>query len=71
MSHEELLYYASLFNLIHTWRFSFRRKASKYRLKDLELLPEFKEFNKEIKFELEAVGREMLDRFSDLIQKEK
>lgn len=71
MSHEELLYYAALFNLIHTWRFSFGRKASKYRLKDLELLPEFKEFNKEIKFELEAVGREMLDRFSDLIQKEK
>ncbi len=71
MSHEELLYYAALFNLIHTWRFSFGRKASKYRLKDLELLPEFKEFNKEIKFELEDVGREMLDRFSDLIQKEK
>lgn len=35
----ELLYYAALFNTLHSWRFSFGRKASKRRIENLELSP--------------------------------
>ncbi|HYE69774.1 MAG TPA: restriction endonuclease subunit S [Anaerovoracaceae bacterium] len=37
MSIEELIYYTSLFNLQHRWRFSFGRKTSKSRIENLEL----------------------------------
>ena len=35
----ELLYYAALFNALHSWRFSFGRKASRRRLETLEITP--------------------------------
>lgn len=41
MATEELLYYAALFNTLHTWRFSFGRKTSKRRVQDLDLSPPF------------------------------
>ncbi|WP_257274939.1 restriction endonuclease subunit S [Endozoicomonas sp. SESOKO4] len=39
LTNNELLYYASLFNTLHGWRFSFGRKTSKRRLSSLELSP--------------------------------
>ncbi len=38
-TNNELLYYAALFNTLHSWRFSFGRKTSKRRLAGLELSP--------------------------------
>ncbi|GAA4024725.1 restriction endonuclease subunit S [Actimicrobium antarcticum] len=35
----EVLYYAALFNTLHSWRFSFGRKASRRRLENLEMRP--------------------------------
>jgi len=39
LSNNDLLYYAALFNTLHSWRFSFGRKASKRRLAGLDLSP--------------------------------
>lgn len=39
MSTEALIYYAALFNVLHSWRFSFGRKTSKKRIELLELAP--------------------------------
>jgi len=39
LSNQELLYYAALFNTLHSWRFSFGRKTNKRRLENLELSP--------------------------------
>ncbi|GAB5409363.1 MAG: hypothetical protein BalsKO_17280 [Balneolaceae bacterium] len=44
MSIEVLVYYTAVFNLLHRWRFSFGRKASKKRIQDLEI-PEFDLYN--------------------------
>ncbi|MBH3281272.1 restriction endonuclease subunit S [Serratia marcescens] len=41
MSNYEILYYSALFNVAHGWRFTFGRKTSKTRLKDLDLEPVF------------------------------
>ncbi len=35
----DVLYYAALFNVLHRWRFSYGRKASKRRLETLEMTP--------------------------------
>lgn len=35
----ELLYYAALFNTLHSWRFSFGRKTSRRRLENLMMTP--------------------------------
>lgn len=43
MTNIELLYYASLFNTLHRWRFSFGRKASKRRIEHLNLSPHYEE----------------------------
>lgn len=37
MAIEELIYYTAVFNLLHNWRFSFGRKASKKRIQDLDI----------------------------------
>lgn len=37
MTIKELIYYTASFNLMHTWRFSFGRKAGKDRIKNLNL----------------------------------
>lgn len=63
MTLEELLYYASLFNLLHTWRFSFGRKASKSRIKDLEFERDFHEFERKNKINLEILKTEMIKKF--------
>lgn len=39
LNQSELLYYAALFNVLHGWRFSFGRKASRRRLEQLMLTP--------------------------------
>ena len=39
LSNNGILYYAALFNTLHSWRFSFGRKASKRRIESLELSP--------------------------------
>lgn len=38
MSINELIYYTSIFNLLHNWRFSFGRKCGKERIKNLDLI---------------------------------
>jgi hypothetical protein len=43
MSNYELFYYASLFNVLHGWRFTFGRKTSRRRIINLNLSPEYKE----------------------------
>ena len=44
MTIEELIYYTAIFNLLHRWRFSFGRKASKRRIESLEV-PSYDEYN--------------------------
>jgi hypothetical protein len=46
MTSTELIYYTATFNLLHNWRFSFGRKCSKNRIKDLDLIP-YLEYNQE------------------------
>lgn len=41
MTGEEMFYYAALFNILHRWRFSFGRKASRRRIQSLVLSPLF------------------------------
>jgi len=44
MSIVQLIYYTATFNLLHTWRFSFGRKANKTRIENLQMLP-FEKYN--------------------------
>jgi Type I restriction modification DNA specificity domain len=39
MTLNELIYYTALFNLLHSWRFSFGRKGNKARIANLKLIP--------------------------------
>lgn len=64
MSDRELLYYATLFNFSHNWRFSFGRKASKHRLKDLELEPLFEVFQKNYNLNLNDFKINIIDKIS-------
>jgi hypothetical protein len=48
----ELLYYAALFNTLHSWRFSFGRKASKRRIENLDLAPTHNNIQIDLKEEI-------------------
>lgn len=52
LSNTEILYYASLFNTLHGWRFSFGRKTSKRRLEVLDLAPLHNEAPIDIEYEI-------------------
>ena len=56
-----LLYYAALFNTLHSWRFSFGRKASKRRLESLEMTPLHSQAPIKLLFEIEA-NNNMMNR---------
>lgn len=43
MTTEELIYYAAIFNVTHSWRFTFGRKASKRRIEGLNMYPLYEE----------------------------
>lgn len=60
LSHTELIYYAALFNVLHKWRFSFGRKASKRRLEYLDLSPTHEETDIDLSKEIDKNNRMML-----------
>ncbi|WP_295536922.1 hypothetical protein [uncultured Thioclava sp.] len=60
LTHTELVYYAALFNVLHKWRFSYGRKASKRRLDDLDLAPIHTEASIDLSGEIESNNEMML-----------
>ena len=49
-----LLYYAALFNVLHKWRFSYGRKASKRRIVDLDLAPVYGDCGVDVAAEVDS-----------------
>ncbi|WP_089945251.1 restriction endonuclease subunit S [Litoreibacter albidus] len=60
LTHTELVYYAALFNVLHKWRFSYGRKASKRRLENLDLSPTHSETSIDLSGEIESNNEMML-----------
>lgn len=56
-----ILYYASLFNHLHGWRFSFGRKTSKRRIEQLDLSPTLDECPIGLMGEIEKNNKLMLN----------
>ena len=67
MSSLELLYYATLFNTLHCWRFSYGRKTSRSRISNLVLSPLYCEAPIDIKAAIDKNFNEM----QKLLRKEK
>lgn len=70
---EKLLRYAAAFNSLHGWRFSFGRKCSVPRLKDLELPddpPEIDELVAAQRDAAEAILEGLADRLKETIEHE-
>ena len=61
MSVEELIFYTSIFNLLHEWRFSFGRKASKNRIESLDI-PIYENFSLNFKKETTEVVKIILSQ---------
>ncbi len=63
MSYSQLIYYAAAFNVLHRWRFSFGRKASKRRIQDLDISPVHSQSSFDIHKEVTKNSDQMLNLF--------
>jgi len=66
LSTDEIIYYAAIFNLTHSWRFSFGRKCSVNRVKNLDLSPSIDTASVDIKESLDSCYKNM----SSLLEKQ-
>ena len=63
LSYSELIYYAAMFNVLHRWRFSYGRKASKRRIEDLDISPIHTETSLDINDLIESNNDQMSNLF--------
>lgn len=66
LNNSAILYYASLFNHLHAWRFSFGRKTSKRRLESLDMAPLIEDCPIGLMQEIEKNNTLMLDLLKGL-----